>query len=187
MQRASSSDALVDMFDPELQSVYSRFDYGASLHSPIEFVKSDFMLQADVVAAVPEDFPRISWELYSSSLSRLHPTIAGFAGRLWNNLLLQLLRRDPHRLASRLALHSKDALVRCLGQERVQIPSRHKLVYTLLSVFGAIVSLQELLAGGHKAQLRGKRLSRGIAPETCLLYTSPSPRDQRGSRMPSSA
>ena len=26
-----------------------------------------------------------------------------------------------------------------------------------------------------------------IIPETCLLYTSPSPRDQRGSRMPSSA
>ena len=25
------------------------------------------------------------------------------------------------------------------------------------------------------------------APKTCLLYTSPSPRDQRGSRMPSSA
>ena len=24
-------------------------------------------------------------------------------------------------------------------------------------------------------------------PSTCLLYTSPSPRDQRGSRMPSSA
>ena len=26
-----------------------------------------------------------------------------------------------------------------------------------------------------------------IDPKTCLLYTSPSPRDQRGSRMPSSA
>ena len=26
-----------------------------------------------------------------------------------------------------------------------------------------------------------------FAPWTCLLYTSPSPRDQRGSRMPSSA
>ena len=26
-----------------------------------------------------------------------------------------------------------------------------------------------------------------IVPNTCLLYTSPSPRDQRGSRMPSSA
>ena len=29
--------------------------------------------------------------------------------------------------------------------------------------------------------------TRGTADETCLLYTSPSPRDQRGSRMPSSA
>ena len=27
----------------------------------------------------------------------------------------------------------------------------------------------------------------GLEPTTCLLYTSPSPRDQRGSRMPSSA
>ena len=27
----------------------------------------------------------------------------------------------------------------------------------------------------------------GVGDETCLLYTSPSPRDQRGSRMPSSA
>ena len=27
----------------------------------------------------------------------------------------------------------------------------------------------------------------GINPIVCLLYTSPSPRDQRGSRMPSSA
>ena len=27
----------------------------------------------------------------------------------------------------------------------------------------------------------------GGDPHTCLLYTSPSPRDQRGSRMPSSA
>ena len=33
---------------------------------------------------------------------------------------------------------------------------------------------------------RGKR-SIGIDLATCLLYTSPSPRDQRGSRMPSSA
>ena len=26
-----------------------------------------------------------------------------------------------------------------------------------------------------------------LSPDACLLYTSPSPRDQRGSRMPSSA
>ena len=34
---------------------------------------------------------------------------------------------------------------------------------------------------------RGKRLVGRLRDETCLLYTSPSPRDQRGSRMPSSA
>ena len=37
-----------------------------------------------------------------------------------------------------------------------------------------------------------KRITAKVAPQTnpampCLLYTSPSPRDQRGSRMPSSA
>ena len=32
-----------------------------------------------------------------------------------------------------------------------------------------------------------KSTSSLVAVETCLLYTSPSPRDQRGSRMPSSA
>ena len=31
------------------------------------------------------------------------------------------------------------------------------------------------------------KYERGIEIKTCLLYTSPSPRDQRGSRMPSSA
>ena len=31
------------------------------------------------------------------------------------------------------------------------------------------------------------RKVRGADNKTCLLYTSPSPRDQRGSRMPSSA
>ena len=30
-------------------------------------------------------------------------------------------------------------------------------------------------------------MEKGIGNITCLLYTSPSPRDQRGSRMPSSA
>ena len=32
-----------------------------------------------------------------------------------------------------------------------------------------------------------QHLERLSGPRTCLLYTSPSPRDQRGSRMPSSA
>ena len=39
------------------------------------------------------------------------------------------------------------------------------------------------IEGGQKSGLKPAGLSIG----TCLLYTSPSPRDQRGSRMPSSA
>ena len=33
----------------------------------------------------------------------------------------------------------------------------------------------------------GRRMGDGVTTSACLLYTSPSPRDQRGSRMPSSA
>ena len=45
------------------------------------------------------------------------------------------------------------------------------------------------LAEGHvSAEVRIDRLERAVSLlQTCLLYTSPSPRDQRGSRMPSSA
>ena len=39
-----------------------------------------------------------------------------------------------------------------------------------------------LIVGGGKFS---HYMAKGV--ETCLLYTSPSPRDQRGSRMPSSA
>ena len=39
----------------------------------------------------------------------------------------------------------------------------------------------------NKAQKDTKRKVTFVKPKACLLYTSPSPRDQRGSRMPSSA
>ena len=40
-----------------------------------------------------------------------------------------------------------------------------------------------------EVRAEAERIERGDQPtvNTCLLYTSPSPRDQRGSRMPSSA
>ena len=50
---------------------------------------------------------------------------------------------------------------------------------------GQRVELVELL-GGERASLLRERVDRRLA-QLCLLYTSPSPRDQRGSRMPSSA
>ena len=44
--------------------------------------------------------------------------------------------------------------------------------------------LMEQLENNRNAITHGIELNRDLA---CLLYTSPSPRDQRGSRMPSSA
>ena len=44
---------------------------------------------------------------------------------------------------------------------------------------------QAFLAEGAKVALMARNPDKGA--KTCLLYTSPSPRDQRGSRMPSSA
>ena len=45
----------------------------------------------------------------------------------------------------------------------------------------------EITRDSFKGRVEGEDLELFIWPETCLLYTSPSPRDQRGSRMPSSA
>ena len=55
--------------------------------------------------------------------------------------------------------------------------------------------LEENLFRGQSENIGGPRVFGGqvigqaltAAARTCLLYTSPSPRDQRGSRMPSSA
>ena len=45
----------------------------------------------------------------------------------------------------------------------------------------------EDFAASLRAELRTKAVAAEEARYACLLYTSPSPRDQRGSRMPSSA
>ena len=50
---------------------------------------------------------------------------------------------------------------------------------------GTIIQLLRLPDGTVKVLVEGKKRVR--INELCLLYTSPSPRDQRGSRMPSSA
>jgi len=55
-------------------------------------------------------------------------------------------------------------------------------VFLLVPAFGSL-SAQAVQTGsivGWGGQV-------GVDISTCLLYTSPSPRDQRGSRMPSSA
>ena len=58
---------------------------------------------------------------------------------------------------------------------------------------GSLIGLTWLLVGTRKGETKGSvdqtmgHAFDGIEEYDCLLYTSPSPRDQRGSRMPSSA
>ena len=72
-----------------------------------------------------------------------------------------------------------EALEYCL-EETDQI-----LVMTVNPGFGGQSFIEAMLPKIEK--LRGWVESRGLDIDICLLYTSPSPRDQRGSRMPSSA
>ena len=70
-----------------------------------------------------------------------------------------------------------------LGQVKVADKSNEitpipKLL-NILDVSGCIVTIDAMGAQ--------KEIARQIIDQGCLLYTSPSPRDQRGSRMPSSA
>ena len=69
------------------------------------------------------------------------------------------------------------------GNETVERIKKHvkttfsSNVLTGLGAFGSLYSLKDIL----------NEYEHPILVQSCLLYTSPSPRDQRGSRMPSSA
>ena len=76
-----------------------------------------------------------------------------------------------------------------LGLVAGEIMVYEPLSVTALSVKGLAVDTRFPL---HLNSLHEMRLTLGSQPvvvkgRVCLLYTSPSPRDQRGSRMPSSA
>ena len=48
-------------------------------------------------------------------------------------------------------------------------------------------NMRQLMIASMNYESAHRELPIGLRPNDCLLYTSPSPRDQRGSRMPSSA
>ena len=61
-----------------------------------------------------------------------------------------------------------------------------KALVVFYSTYGHIYQMAEAVAEGVK-QVSGAEVELRRVPETCLLYTSPSPRDRQRSRMPSSA
>ena len=70
--------------------------------------------------------------------------------------------------------------------------SEFKSLAKKVSVLMAFEVFKELLVNNHKIETpignyRGIKINELVNFNTCLLYTSPSPRDMRRSRMPSSA
>ena len=55
------------------------------------------------------------------------------------------------------------------------------------TVSGALVEKGTVIVRSGKIEAVGDDVTIPAGAKVCLLYTSPSPRDQRGSRMPSSA
>ena len=96
--------------------------------------------------------------------------------------------------------HLLDDLVALLDLEELDLNifRGHSPEESRVRVFGGQVAAQALVAAGrtvegatahslHAYFLRAGDPSIPILYEVCLLYTSPSPRDKRQSRMPSSA
>ena len=74
-------------------------------------------------------------------------------------------------------------LLRDLGEKLLSLPVDHLEKISEPAIIVAVQDCKKITKGNarkRQIQFIGKLLA-------CLLYTSPSPRDQRGSRMPSSA
>ena len=73
------------------------------------------------------------------------------------------------------------------------IVNDNALLAEIEKLIGAIDNIEDRLAGMSESERKAFSQLEGLAKQArqaydaCLLYTSPSPRDQRGSRMPSSA
>ena len=76
-----------------------------------------------------------------------------------------------------LSLHSYKSLKRARVIDGKWRPRKGQMVRDMETIFGTDWPIKRGSGGGHLKS----------SSEPCLLYTSPSPRDQRGSRMPSSA
>ena len=88
------------------------------------------------------------------------------------------------RLVSDVNVHKPDALMRRVLRDKETNPQAIR-VWSMLS--GPLKKQMADIV--EQSQKKPVKPNQGPAEsfKTCLLYTSPSPRDQRGSRMPSSA
>ena len=144
-------------------------DHGASGSANIAVLMARLWAQAGSDLAVPSasSAATILWMVAG-------PTVIAACPRACSR------RHEPTAHAGPICVRFRFCLA--CGLERICRPFRSQ------NRAGTGLSLR-LLLGMHLCSCVGERAAYGIATLTCtcLLYTSPSPRDQRGSRMPSSA
>ena len=121
----------------------------------------------------PDDFTNIAWQgiidAKDLALTEKHQTLET------EHLLWSLLKKNE--IAIKVIERSGGVIKKLLTEIEIFIKNQPKMLQTQESIFfGKKISL---------SISRAKKIQQSF--KDCLLYTSPSPRDQRGSRMPSSA
>ena len=100
-------------------------------------------------------------------------------------------RNNNGSLQVRVRIDGRDAFINRLGRwnDPVAVAQAHAIAAQIWSDYQqgtfdrSLMAYQSLIGGKEVGLLEALR----VRAETCLLYTSPSPRDMRRSRMPSSA
>ena len=109
---------------------------------------------------------------------------------------------DPLLVSAKTGIGVEDALEAIVQrfsppEGEVDAPLKALIVDSWFDSYVGVISLVRVMQGEIKPKQKITAMSTGrshqvekvgvFTPKRCLLYTSPSPRDQRGSRMPSSA
>ena len=161
---------------PELLNSYNYSCFGATPLTSVAFKDDREMI--DVLLELGADPNRCSdWDL--GPWSPLHSAIHSNKMELVEHLLEQGAEMDVHTAA---ALSRLDDIGRLLDANPERVSESGGDGCTPLHFAGSIESAQLLLDRG--ANMEARCLDHY---STCLLYTSPSPRDLSTSRMPSSA
>ena len=112
------------------------------------------------------------------------PALAAICGFFYAHFKTQKKRRNMSTILEPESIHDSTTA----ASQRIRTSfAACRLKFTWLGTTKSLSSEQksqaaETFGAASESISAGKRLF-----DTCLLYTSPSPRDQRGSRMPSSA
>ena len=102
-----------------------------------------------------------------------------------SGMLDQVLRNSDGRIGNTQLNSANDLIDHFLAKDKWKAESLMR-EFTERVIKGRDKdTLKEWVSGYKEPELQAGTAQRVI--ESCLLYTSPSPRDQRGSRMPSSA